>query len=147
RLMLRGLQEKAQSLGYSVQHFWTGEPDMKPSRLSSILRARGIRGAVLAPPQRPESEIDMDFSSLAVVGLERSRSHDGINYVTRNHSGNMQLCRDRLVSAGYRRIGLAVDSLSKRVCDRDWETTYMISELRTVPETDRIPPLMLDGSS
>jgi hypothetical protein len=44
---VRGIQKRALELGYSLDEFWLHTPQMTGSRLASILRARGIRGAVV----------------------------------------------------------------------------------------------------
>ena len=44
---LRGVQKRSHQLGYSLDEFWLHEPGMTGRRLASILRTRGIRGAVI----------------------------------------------------------------------------------------------------
>lgn len=68
---IRGVRDRAEALGYSVDPFYLDRADMKGSDLKRVFRARGIQGAVLIDGSRSTSELGIDWSiaAWATVGF------------------------------------------------------------------------------
>ena len=76
--MLSGAKQRAQQLGYRIEIFWLGDPDVRPARLAEILKARNIHGLLLAPTHAPRGLLQFDFAPFAVVGLGVSNETSSI---------------------------------------------------------------------
>lgn len=48
---LSGVRERAATLGFGVDEFWTGDGGLSHKRFCDILSARGIAGCIIAPPR------------------------------------------------------------------------------------------------
>lgn len=107
-----GVQQRAAELGYRVDEFWATEPGLRGSRLTGILRARGIRGLIVAPLPRPRMSIPLDWSSFSSIALGYSLSQPRLHVVMNHQFRNMQQLVVQLHALGYRRIGLALPAES-----------------------------------
>lgn len=142
--VIAGVRERAASLGYTVQHLWARETGSSSSRFGSILEARGIRGLILAPFEKPDDTLDLNWDRFSVVTIERSRHYTRFHHVVPNHYANLMLCWERLRARGYKRIGLVVrKDLSIRWAHQ-WEAAHAYAQTRATPGRDRIPTLELE---
>lgn len=69
RWYFKGIEERALQLGYRVEVFSLEALHHDPDRLGRVLRARGIRAAVLGFSRDEEHPVALDVSGLSVVGL------------------------------------------------------------------------------
>lgn len=105
-----GAKSRAEKLGYSLDNFWLHEPDLTPTRLVGIFRARSVRGIVLHSINEKARPLLHDFkqiwSDFPVVAIGRRLDSPALNYVSNDqYSTSLHACK-RLLSLGYRRIGL-----------------------------------------
>lgn len=105
--MHAGACRRAKELGYRVEEFDLGRPEMTPARLIEILRARGIDGLFLAPLPGAERTADPDFARFATVGLGLSVESPVLRRVTADLFQVGRLAAHRCAELGYRRIGFA----------------------------------------
>jgi len=145
RQVIAGASERAQSLGYSVQHFWAREDGASPARFNAILKARGIRGLILAPFAKPDDTIDLEWENFAVVTLERSPHYPLFHHVVPNHYADLMLCWDHLRLRGYTRIGLVVRKDLAVRWTHQWEAAHSYAQTLVTARIDRIPTLELEG--
>ena len=89
--MLSGAKQRAQQLGYRIEIFWLGDPEVRPVRLAEILKARNIHGLLLAPTHAPRGLLQFDFAPFAVVGLGVSNETSSILSVAHDHFNGMKL--------------------------------------------------------
>lgn len=141
-----GAQQKATELGYQIEHFWLGEPNLTPQRLSSMLFHRGITGVVLAAQRETVSDLSaLDWSRLSAVRIG-CHPHDPALHGIANDCPNMaRLAVRRVRAAGYRRVGLVMTSWWDDAVDQGWSAGYLLEQGRA-PTSHRVPILRLGGS-
>ena len=123
-----GATARATALGYTLQHLWAREAGATPARFSQMLRARGIRGVILAPLERPDARFDLAWENFAVVTVERPARYTSFHHVVPNYYADMRLAWSQLWRRGYRRIGLVIDAtLAERVAHQ-WEAAHAFEQ-------------------
>lgn len=145
--VIEGAKARALSLGYSVQHFWARETRLSPARFSSILEARGIRGLILAPLERPDDVLNLAWEKFSVVTIERALHYSRFLHVMPNHYSDMMLCWDRLREGGYTRVGLIVRKDLTVRCGHKWQAAHSYAQSLVPNPFDRIPTLELEGEN
>lgn len=120
--LIEGARTRARELGFTLQHFWANSPQLTIGRFNQILKARGIRGLILAPFEHYSDQLDLDWDQFSVVTVERPLHYSRFHHIVQNHYSDLMLCWERLRSMGYQRIGLVVrDDLSER-WGHQWES-------------------------
>lgn len=142
-----GAEAKANELGFHLEHFWLREPGLTHGRLSHILYARGISGLVVASHVR---EIDLalqfDWAQFSAVKIDYFPHQPELHNVTNNQMQVIRLAMQKIMAAGYRRIGLVMDEGYDITVDRLWSAGYLWEQHNLRPR-ERIPPLMLPAES
>ena len=108
--ILSGAKLQAEQLGYKLDEFRMSDQAMSGRALSHILYARGIRGALIAPPghERSHPHIWLDWKKICAVMIGRSFANHGIARVQPDHHYACMLAVRRLKRLRYRRIGLVL---------------------------------------
>lgn len=112
RAWSRGMRERCGELGYGTDELWIHEPGVGPSRLLQILKARNIRGVIIAAVvehrQLPE-EFDALWRDLAcvVVGIRPERP--ALHFACNDQFSTAMHTAWELERLGYRRPGLVID--------------------------------------
>lgn len=129
---------RAASLGYRLEEFSLTQKGMNPRRVEQILRTRGIRGILLAPPPGSDSRVEINLKDFAAIGLGLRIREPFIERVSTDHYQAMRLTLRACREKGYRRPGLVVgETASERIGHR-WEAAFLLegwmaSERKTVP--------------
>jgi LacI family transcriptional regulator len=111
-----GALAKARELGYGLEHFWLKEEGMTQMRLSSILYSRGINGVILASHGREMGDVlDFDWQNFSAVKIDYFPHKPMLHNVTNNQCDIIRLAMQKVMAAGYRRIGF--------VMHRGWDHT------------------------
>lgn len=112
REWVRGATERARELGYGMDPFWLYEPGITAKRLAEILRARGIRGLIVAGMQNdgtlPASHLDFWNSFTSVVIGMRPKS-PSLHFTSNDQFLTGRQATEELLKLDYKRIGLAID--------------------------------------
>jgi LacI family transcriptional regulator len=132
---------RAMELGFSLDEFSLGAPDMRPERLEALLRARGIHGVLVAPLPGEQTRLNFDLTRFATVGLGMSVKEPGIDRVSDDHFFAGQLAFDSCLALGYRRIGLALAADVSRRLEHRWWSGFLVAQ-QQVPARDRVRALM-----
>lgn len=140
--MYAGAKERAESMGYNLEHFWAREPGMSGERLSKILYTRAIRGVVIAPLLRPRGHVSLDWSHLATAAIAFTTVKPDLHRATHSHYNGMVTVLRRLRHLGYQRIGLANLSDQIERVNNGWLAAYLVHE-QGIPAKRQIPPLLL----
>lgn len=136
-----GACERAEKLGYEIEHIWAREPGMTTARLSKILYTRSIRGIVLAPFANPRSHLTMDWKHFATAAISHTLVRPLVNRASHAHYNGMFLALRHLRHHGYRRIGFATRlEQSERVANA-WLAALLVYQ-QTIPAENRIRPLL-----
>lgn len=111
-----GAQARAGELGYALEPFWLGEPELTDRRASQILSSRGIRGLIIGPLYHGGASLRLDWSQFTTVALGRSMLEPGLTTVSTNHMQGVELAWQKAWARGYRRIGLVLTE------EEEWRT-------------------------
>ncbi len=141
-----GAQTKAQELGFHLEHFWMREPGLTQGRLSRILYARGINGLIIASHVREiDVELQFDWARFSAIKIDYFPHQPELHNVTNNQMQVIRLAMQKVVAAGYRRIGFVMDEGWDITVDHLWRAGFLW-EQNKLPVKDRIPPLMLPST-
>lgn len=140
----RGAADAAERHGYRLQDFDLGPGGLTPARLEQVLRARGIRGVVLAPFPSPGSELILNWSHFAAAAIGFSLARPSLHRAV-NHQA--QTARDailRLVELGYRRIGLALSHHENNRAQKNWLSATLLARFEHQAQALAFPLLLED---
>jgi LacI family transcriptional regulator len=138
-----GAQAKAAELGFGLDHFWLGEPGLSHARLSRILTERGISGVIIASHVREiDVELRFDWTHLSAVKIDYLPHRPELHNITNNHLQIIRLAMQKVMAAGYRRIGFVMNDSWDAAVDHLWRAGFLW-EQQGLPAKDRIPPHML----
>jgi len=140
-----GAKTKADELGFNLEHFWLGEPGLTHSRLSDILRSRGINGVIIASHVRDlDEELQFDWEHLSGVKIDYFPHQPELHNVTNNQSSIVRLAVRKILQAGYRKIGFVMHRGWDHAVDHLW-TGGFLCEQQYVPSHERIPAHIFPG--
>ncbi len=97
----------AKSYGYALETFELQTPKMSPRRLSGILRARNIRGLLVAPQAQPDTSIDFPWEGFSAVTFGYTLTSPELHCVTATQYRATLKTIEQVRRLGYRRIGFA----------------------------------------
>ncbi|MDA0349807.1 MAG: LacI family DNA-binding transcriptional regulator [Verrucomicrobia bacterium] len=143
--VIRGAEERALQLGYSLQPFWAREDGVSPKRFSQILRARGIRGLILAPFENNDDILDLEWKHFSVVTISRPSQYTLFHHVVQNHYMDMLKCWEKLSERGYSRVGLVVQKEIDVRWSNQWDAAHIFSQQQSGKPEDAIPILRVEG--
>jgi Transcriptional regulators len=144
-----GAARRAHDLGYQLEDFWLREPNMTDARLSRILRNRGIEGVIVAPLQHPgELFADFEWEHFSVVELGYSQRNLHHHRCCNQQFQSMMLLLDRLLQAGYQRIGLAMGPGEDERANHHWRAAYLTTlSLLPPKQTSNLPMLLAEDTT
>jgi DNA-binding LacI/PurR family transcriptional regulator len=101
---------RAESLGFKLDEFHVKEEALTGRALSRILHSRGIRGALIAPPedQRSYPHAWLEWKRFCCVLIGRSMANSGLARVQHDHFSGTILAIRNLRRLHYKRIGLVL---------------------------------------
>lgn len=109
RRFLNGVQQRCQELGYGLEKFAVAQGGFTPTRLSQILRARGIRGLIVCSAWAIPGPLD-PFQQGLVCCMGGTAHPDFVTHrASANHYQTIQLVLRELCARGYNRPGLYLD--------------------------------------
>jgi len=137
-----GARERAESFGFGITEFTLGSRGMTGRRLGEILTARGITGVLLAAFPADPHEISLPWDDFVFVQVGHcSIKTPRLDCVVSDHTEAVSMAARRVVEAGYRRVGLAIERYQDEITDGRWSLGY--AGLRSsVPQLADIPPLL-----
>jgi LacI family transcriptional regulator len=103
-----GALARAEQLGFRLEPFWMGPGGHDARRVAKVLRARAIRGAIMAPLPVPHANrIDLDWERCAVSAIGYSFEQVPLHRAAHHHAKSVMTLYQHLRQLGYQRIGLA----------------------------------------
>lgn len=134
-----GALSKANELGYKLDHFWLGEPGMTQERLGRILYSRGINGVILASHGREMGDVlEFDWANFSAVKIDYFPHRPALHNVTNNQCDIVRLAMQKVIAAGYRRIGFVMHRGWDHTVDHFWMAGYLCEQQVLAPK-ERIP--------
>jgi LacI family transcriptional regulator len=135
------IRSRAERHGYLVEEFFLGRRGLTPTRLRSILRARGIEGLIVSPQSSRIIGAEFDYSGFAAAtfgyGLQTPALHRACTNMTQGIHGAV----DQLTARGYHRIGLAVTQWIDARVDHAYSSALLYYQHR-LPPRERVPLLV-----
>jgi LacI family transcriptional regulator len=142
RQMWEGAVTRAEERGYRAEEFWLHEAGMTGARLSDVLYARGITGALLGPLSVGDPAPDLKWERFATVRLGVPLPDLTVTTVCNDHFYSSMQVMKECWRLGYRRPGLVLlDSHLVRFQGR-WNGGLLVSRT-LLPGTTPVRPLLL----
>ncbi len=136
-----GVAARAAEIGYGLNRFELGADELTPARLQKILRARGIRGVIVAPFPEPRAKLLLDWRGLAGVAVGYTLSDPDLHRVSRDVMHTLRRVFERLAAAGYRRVGFVMERGHEERMDYMTLAAFEVHEW-LVSKAQRVPPLV-----
>lgn len=108
--LVEGCKACAAELGFKTEVYQLSPSGLDPERLSSILKARGIRGLVLLPAWRSPEFHRFDWSAFTGVYTDYVTEKPVLNSICCDHYRSMFELLQQLSARDYRRPGLILDT-------------------------------------
>jgi DNA-binding LacI/PurR family transcriptional regulator len=125
----QGAQRRCEQLGYSLEVFFIDDWTLPPVVEERTITARGIRGLVILWPHH--EELPKGFSRLwkerACVFLAARPSFPPLAVAMSDHFRAASLAVEKAFAAGYRRIGLVVDTDLNQVVENRFTGGFLAS--------------------
>ena len=140
RNFLVGARRRAQELGYRLDEFFMDGPESS-RRLSTIFRARGISGVVIAHltgPACPGRRLSLDLTGLAAASVGIPFAEPQLHYVANDQYMRAIIAARELLALGYRRIGLVLEGsfdtgMAHRCSAGYWAVQEYTEEVEPIP--------------
>jgi DNA-binding LacI/PurR family transcriptional regulator len=144
-----GCRRRAAALGYGLDEFWLHHPDLRDGRLESILRARGIRGALVIGMMK-ENVLPAGFETLwksfaaVVTGV---RTHDPtLSFVCVDHHALIIEALERICERGIQRPALVIEETIDRLVGGRFTAAFEHGLKNLRPQNRLAPFLKVDAS-
>lgn len=138
-----GAQERAAVFGFQVQPFWLGPQGRDSLRMSRMMRARGIRGVLLAPGTADRLPLSLAWDDQVIIVLGPGFNQVPLHRVTHHQTTGIYLCYHQLRQAGYRRIGLLLHCDDDRRTNHFWRAGFLAAQ--QVYGGRRVSPLFVES--
>lgn len=103
---------RAKALGWKIEHHFLSADIAQQKRLSRILRARGIRGLIIAGTRQTPRPPQLDWAHFCTVVLGHANAPEGLHSCGVDYFQGVSLAIRHLKAAGAKRIGLAIGRAS-----------------------------------
>jgi LacI family transcriptional regulator len=142
----QGAADRATQLGFQLEHFWLGDPEFAGAGLNHALRARGVRGVVLAS-HLGEARVlrEVEWQNLCAVKIDYYPHFPEVHRVTNDQHSIIRLAVQRAREAGYRRIGLVMPRWWDEVVGSSWSSGFL-TEQQFVAAEERVPILWFSST-
>ena len=142
-IYVAGCRRRATALGYALDEFWLHDPELPVKRWLSILRARGIRGLLIAglmQANRLPARLAPVWDQFpAVVTGVRTRQ-PALSFACADHHGLALTAFERALAAGYRRPGLVLDPVIDELVEGRFTAGYITGQLKLLGKRARLAP-------
>ena len=120
-----GARLRAAEIGMRLENFWLGPDGTRAAETCRMLRARAIRGNLIAPFPRPVYGEQLDWSQLVCVALGYAFKALPLHRATHHHFRGSFTAVENLARLGYQRIGLMLDREENSRVDYSWLGGYL----------------------
>ncbi len=141
--VLEGVRERANKLGFNVEHFDVTRDDLRLPRIDGILHARGIRGIVVLPCSGFPDLSSLTWTRLTAVYADYFIDQPPLHCVSPDHYRSMISAMETLHARGYRRPGLVIDLILEERLQYRWEGSFKTIQAM-LPDSVRVPTLRFE---
>jgi LacI family transcriptional regulator len=145
RWYFSGMEKRARQLGYRIEVFSLEALHHDPKRLGQVLRARGIRGAILGFSRDLEHPVSVDVSELCVVGLSTYFRDLAVDRVHLNGFHNVKIAIQHLRALGYHRPTLVTPVSNNQIVGGQWSAAALEEQWQRASH-EQCPPFMVEGA-
>jgi len=131
--------KKAKDHGYSLNKFYVEDYAKNLSRLSKVLETRNVQGIILGPNLEGGSLEGIEWSIFAVVAIGYGLSAPKVHRVAEDHCSIMSQAFANCLSAGFRRVGLALSSEHNEMQLGHWLAIYLREQAKSLRASERLP--------
>jgi LacI family transcriptional regulator len=139
-LVYAGARAAAEARGHSLEIFVVGRGHLAPSRLNTILNARGISSILLSTFEIDFEQLDLDWDHFCAVKIECLHLTPHLDAISNDQLQVARLAMQRLRKLGYRRIGLATAREDQTRLAESFGMGVLI-EQAALPEAECVPSL------
>lgn len=141
-----GALEQASNMGYKLDSFIVSGKPGEQRRLGRILKARGIRGVIVAPLlANPYPRLHFDWQHFSPVEIGRTLYNPRNLHRVETAGYPMFIeALHLLKKVGYRRIGMAIEPRQNHHQNGIYYAAYLFSQLK-LPASQRLPILATKG--
>lgn len=134
-----GADGMANRLGYKLEHFWMREPGLTQGRLSRMLYSRGINGLIIASHGREMGDaLQFEWANFSAVKIDYFPHQPVLHNVTNNQCDIVRLAMQKVMAAGYRKIGFVMHRGWDHAVDHLW-TAGFLCEQQNLSARERMP--------
>lgn len=138
---VKGCHRRAAFHGYKIDSFWLHDPTLNGDRLARVLRARGIRGALIVGLMK-ENRLPERFASLwkhhACVVTGVRTQHPTLPFCCVDHHALVLEAVEQALALGYRRPALVVDEHIDRLVSGRFSSGMWVGQ-QPLPAGRRLP--------
>ena len=139
--MSRGARERAREQGYAVSFLrHPAGTGMSSARFTGMLAARGVQGLLIAPGNRADLRLDLDWSRFAVVELGYNLAEPAFHGVVHDYFHAMKRALAEARVRGRRRIGFVMPAAQDAKSHHLWRAAYLDAQ-QGWPARERLPIL------
>jgi len=121
---INAARSHASLLGYSMDEFFLTQQDAQS--VQRILRARGIRGAVIGAASHAEKLlIPLDFTGLAFAALSSTLMNPRLHRAGHDHFNGMQIALQKVSELGYRKVAFLTGAEQERILNQKYTGAFL----------------------
>lgn len=126
QLLLSGLNERAERLGYRLEPFEVGPGALSVSALVRILTHRGIQGILVAPlSRRARGHLRLPWDRFSTVVIGLGLISPPLHRVHHHHFQGMLTTLVELGQLGFQRIGFSVPAILDQRMFSAWSAAFL----------------------
>lgn len=137
-----GARAQAERLGYKLDEFWIGDPELTARRAAEVLQSRGVRGVIVAPLPAAHGQLALAWERFSAVALGYSLARPALHVVMNHQFRNMRHLVRHLHELGYGRIGLAMPATTDERVDHNYLGGYWAAQHDLPAASARLTPLL-----
>lgn len=138
--VLQGAIERADQLGFKIEHFDATRDDLRLPRIDGILHARGIRGLVVLPSSGFPDLSSLTWSRLTAVYADYFIDRPALHCVCPDHYRSLYVAMQTLHARGFRKPGMVIHASFDERLQCRWEGAYLAIQ-NVLPDISKLPLL------
>jgi len=138
----RGVSQQAERLGFAIGLINVNEYVRNYERITSVLKARGIRGVILDGTLDIPTVEAIDLTDFACIRVGNHPRENRYHSTCPDYAYNLQLALDEAATLGYRRPLIALMDVHEAATDHLYHGTYLWWQKSHLPVKDRLAPLI-----
>lgn len=140
--LYEGAAERAEQLGYKLDEFWVGDPEI--AHPSKVLWSRNISGLLIAPMPSGVHRIELEWQRFASVAIGYTLAEPHLHIVTNHHFRVILQIMRQLRLLGYRKVGLVIPRSIHERFNGEYLGGFKVAQ-EPFPAAEQLTALILEG--